>query len=70
LIDSLIVYIFGCFVLLPALRKKLKKSEKESSRLFDNFLYCESTLKELNKASKDPAVWYFLGSYNSADMTL
>jgi len=54
---SFMGYIFGYFVFLPALRKKLKKKpEKEGTLIFDNFLYSESALKELNRDSKDPAV--------------
>lgn len=54
---SVMGYIFGYFVLLPALRKKLKKKpEKESTLIFDNFLYSEGDLKELSKDSKDPAI--------------
>jgi len=44
---------FGYFVLLPALKQK---PENEGSLVFDNFLYSENALKDLNRDAKNPAV--------------
>ena len=65
---SFLGYIFGYFVLPPALRKKLQeKHEKEGTLVFDNFLYSASALKELNRGSKDPAVLSLLRCIQISD---
>ena len=54
---SVLGYLIGYFVLVPALRKKFGwKADGKSFPWFDNFLYTEHDLKILSSHTDDPAV--------------